>query len=366
MRKLMPVFVLLVAATSGGATDCGQIIDDPGFDVWCGDSLCRWAVEKGEVARAATWHEADRGVELVGPEVSIAQLTEVASSDGRCVAFDLVADVADDAEVHLQLDVFGDGSIELDERLPTSDWRALSFRVRMPDFYQGVRFRLTKRGGHAVLANIGASIAPDAECVGVALVVGTRPNGVTCTEDPQCTSGTCASGFFHDVCGECKTDADCSGGTICGQSPIADAHVDLYPACVVPGSAETNAGCGQDAQCATGLCEGGGCAVCDDAADCGGAACASIEYSVPHGDGRAPSIVKGASHCAAGSAAVASGGACVDDVDCASSACVGAPLRMCSTFWLPRRCDDDLDCPGYGFGAEAACVTVGTRGGVCQ
>ena len=366
MRKLslLPILVL-VAATSGGATDCGQIIDDRGFDVWCGESLCRWSLDKGAIARAATWHAADNGVELVGPDVSISQITEVNSTDGRCLAFDLVADVAEDAEVRLQMDVFGDGSIELDERLPTSDWRALSFRVRMPEFYQGVRFRLTKLGGHAVLANIGASIAKDLECAGAPLVVGTRPNGVTCTEATQCTSGRCIPGFFGATCGDCEVDGDCTGGAICGVVDRAEAHLGLWTECVAPSSAPANGQCRQDSQCATGLCEGGACSVCDDAVDCGGAACEPLVFTIEYADGREPVAIDGGLHCAVGGT-VASGGACLEPADCASGTCSGDPLAMCTTTWLPRRCRDDMECPGYGFGAGPACVTVGTRGGTCQ
>lgn len=175
MRKLTTSFAfLLVAATSGGATECGQIVEDPGFDAWCGDSLCSWTLEAGAVERAPTWHAKDNGVSMVGASVAISQLTEVDSFDGHCVAFDLVADVATDAEVRLQMDVSGDGSIDYDERLPSSDWRALAYRVRMPETYVGVRFRVVKQGGHAVLANIGISIAPEEECTGAPVAAGAR------------------------------------------------------------------------------------------------------------------------------------------------------------------------------------------------
>lgn len=166
--------ILLGAAAlaSMGATDCGQIIDDAGFDLWCGDHLCQWQLEAGAIRKVATWHEGDAGVELLGSEAKISQLTDVNSFDGTCVRFEMVADLDDSVDVRLQMDVWGDGTYEYDERIPASDWRALSYLVRLPASYDGVRFRLYKRGaGRAVLANIGAEIAEDFECTTPPLVV---------------------------------------------------------------------------------------------------------------------------------------------------------------------------------------------------
>lgn len=364
MRHLSSLGLLVaVALTSGGATDCGQIIDDRGFDLWCGDRLCRWTLEKGQVAPAATWHDGDRGVELVGADVAIAQLTEVDSGDGRCVGFDLVADVADDAEVHLQVDVYGDGTVDRDERVPTSAWRPVAFRLRMPEFYQGVRFRLTKRGGHAVLANIGAEIRPDAECVGAAITVGPRPDGVLCTDDAECASGDCVPGPLGSACGDCTTDADCTGGDVCAIVSYAEANRGLWSACLPPASTQTGLACIRDAQCASGICAGGFCSGCRDATDCGGAACEPLHYVIPGADGGPPIDITGGLHCAGG---VASGGACLADADCASGRCAGDTLAMCTTSFFPRACTAEMECPGYAFGSEAACVNVGTRGGTCQ
>lgn len=164
MRARFPM-LLALALTQGGATECGQIIDDRGFDLWCGDALCNWTLEKGEVRRAPTWHDADSGVEMVGDDVAISQDTPVEDADGTCVRVTMVADVDESAEVRLAVDVYADGTVESDERVPTSDWRKLTYLLRMPDGYQGVRFRLSKVGsGRAVLANIGAEIAEDGAC----------------------------------------------------------------------------------------------------------------------------------------------------------------------------------------------------------
>lgn len=366
MRKpLSLLFVLAIAAGSGGATDCGQAIDDRGFDVWCGDTLCRWRVEKGDVARAATWHDGDSGVSLVGAEAAISQLTSLETEDGHCVKFSLVADVSEDAEVRLQMDVFGDGSNELDERIPTSDWSLLTYRVRMPDSYQGVRFRLVKRGGDAVLANIGAEMIDDALCTGPALVVGReRPFGLDCATDDDCASGLCGAG---GTCDGCDLEAGCGGGEVCGLSPIVEVHQHPYLVCRAPGSAATGTSCLGDAECASGRCVGFVCGACDDDAQCGpGGSCEAVAYTVDYG-GDSPTTIRGGGHCVGGSGGAApAGAACLVDGDCASGTCGGEPLNACwNNFGNLRECRDDMDC-SPNFGPYQSCVTVGIRGGTCQ
>jgi hypothetical protein len=171
--RTLPAFLLATAAlASTGATDCGQIIDDSGFDLWCGPNLCKWQVEAGEIRRISTWHEGDAGVELLGPEAKLSQLTDVNSFDGTCVRFEMVADLDDSVDLRLQMDVWGDGTYEYDERIPASDWRKLSYLVRMPSDYDGVRFRLYKRGaGRTNLANISAELAGELDCTTPPLVV---------------------------------------------------------------------------------------------------------------------------------------------------------------------------------------------------
>lgn len=376
MRKPLAIcFVLAVAATSGGATDCGQVFDDPGFDVWCGDTLCAWRVEKGAVARAPTWHQADNGVALVGPDVAISQFTDVESRDGHCLEFSLVADVAADAEVQLQFDLYGDGSVEHEERIPTSDWDLVVFRVRMPETYAGVRFRLAKQGGHAVLANVGAQVVPDYQCPGDPLVVGPGPVGTACTRDADCTGGLCGDGDPPDgsnaggVCQACELGDACPNGGVCSFEPIWEGSGPDW-SCRPPGSAPLGTICVSDADCAAGSCVGLRCGLCRDDAECGGGICTPVTYAID--DGRDPAAtVLGGHHCVGGSGGTAASGApCLVDGDCASGACGGEPLRACanesSAFLdLLRECRDDFDC-APDFGPYPTCVTVGTRGGVCQ
>ena len=86
--------LLLLAATQLGATDCGEVLRDPGFDLWCGEDLCSWKVVRGDAKRVDTWHDGDSGVELIGNDAAISQVTPVTSGDGTCIEFELVANVA--------------------------------------------------------------------------------------------------------------------------------------------------------------------------------------------------------------------------------------------------------------------------------
>ena len=120
MRKI-PLLVIAVAASQCGATDCGEVVRDPGFDLWCGDQLCSWKIARGDVRQVPTWHEGDDGAELVGADTAIYQLTPVTSADGACIEFELIADVDPGVDLRFQADVFGDGTIEIDDPIPSAD-----------------------------------------------------------------------------------------------------------------------------------------------------------------------------------------------------------------------------------------------------
>jgi hypothetical protein len=350
--RIMSGIVVVLAATQGGATSCGQIIDDQGFDLWCGEQLCRWELEKGAVQRAATWHDADSGVEMVGDDVAISQVTPVESADGHCVRVTMVADVEESAEVRLAVDVYGDGSVESDERIPTSDWRKLTYVLRMPDTYSGVRFRLSKRGsGRAVLANIGAEIVIDEACTSPPISA-SRPDGAVCVQDSDCESGQCFEwlGGFDDICGGCDEDADCIGLDLCTVGGISPGWLAVASSCMPPGSLDDGRRCLRDANCASGNCIDGRCGECRDATDCGGAACLPAAAPVP-------------ARCDRGRAA---GATCFRGTDCDSGVCDGEPLLGCNGS-LDRECADDGDCPGELTDPEnTTCATVGFAGGLCQ
>jgi hypothetical protein len=137
--------------------ECGDVIQDPGFDLWCGAELCAWELEKGTIERVPTWHERDFGVELIGDQVVMSQLAEVNGLDVTCIRYEMIADIEDTATLTLEMDLGDDGTIDWQRQIPSSDWALLSYLVTLPTDYQGIRFRIRKEGpGRTILAEIEA------------------------------------------------------------------------------------------------------------------------------------------------------------------------------------------------------------------
>ena len=66
MRTTLPTCILAGASfflLTGYEGGCGEppILDNNGFDLWCGDELCHWSTDKGAVERVPTWHSGDVG-----------------------------------------------------------------------------------------------------------------------------------------------------------------------------------------------------------------------------------------------------------------------------------------------------------------
>ena len=376
LRKthLGSALLVALAASQLGATDCGQITSDPGFDLWCGESLCAWTLERGAVQRVATWNEGDPGVELVGPDSAIQQLTPVTSFDGTCIEFDLIADVDASSQVYLNVDVDDDGVLEQMEQIPTSNWKPLSYAILVQAPYSGIRFELAKRGtGHAVLAQIRAHLADDNLCLGLApLVTGPQVDGEPCNTGADCASSLCTTspfvvpftpGFFGGpgICESCDGDASCGSGEVCGATAGASPVRAVPTACVAKGSAPLAAQCVSGPECASGICAAGFCSTCDS----GSAGCANGE--VCHRAWELGGIGYGPTECDPGAGERAPGEACITDADCRSATCTGVPRGACTD---GRECASDADCP---FGTDDVtalhhgdCATVGVQGGTCQ
>lgn len=347
MRRALTLPTLAVAAAAAGqlgATECGEALDDTGFDHWCDDRLCFWELERGEVRRVPTWIDGDDGVEFVGDDVAISQLAPVTSDDTDCVRLSMVADIAGDAAVELHADVFGDGTLEAVVPVPAAAWERRVAWLGLRGSYEGVRLRLTKRGpGRAVLAQLSAEVA---DGCGTWVDVPPRPLGAACVAGADCASGRCAQA----VCAACIDDADCPG-EVCGRTPDAPAHLAPWRACVPAGGVPLGGPCLADGECATGACNGLACSECVDAAGCGGARCGSPADAVAawtcDGPPRPP------------------GTPCVVDAQCASGACDGAPLGACDPWGLDL-CREDDDCPADDALHPGACAPVSVTGGVCR
>jgi hypothetical protein len=370
MKKLISTLVFAGAAASQlGSTDCGQALRDSGFDLWCGDQLCAWKVERGDVARVPTWNKGDPGVELVGDDVAIEQLSPVTSLDGTCLEFDLIANVDEDSEVMLDLDVFGDGSVEHSERIPTSHWKELTYKLPIQGVYAGVRFELTKKGtGHAVLAQISAKTTND--CTGFdAIVPGPAPNGAPCTDATGCTSGRCGGvPLFVKQCVGCDGGSgECPGGDVCGIGDPTSPVRGLPLECELAASRQLGENCLFGDECASNRCTDGACSTCDtDNTGCANGETCGPAWPVPTDfpglSWHTPYL------CAPGLHVRKAGEPCASDDDCASASCAGSVRKQCDD---GRSCATAADCPFGGTDTETGlqngpCNTAGVQGGTCQ
>lgn len=356
----IPYPCLIVAAGAQlGATDCdGGITRDPGFDLWCGDALCAWKLERGEVRRAPTWHAEDAGVELVAPGTAIEQFTPATSRDGTCIRFDLIADAAESAQAELAIDIYGDGTVERSYPIPTASWKPVSFLFAVQAPYTGVRFEIAKQGpGRAVIARMRAFVV-DEGCEGIpAISGGPAPLGALCKGNGDCASATCAAVEFfsdHGRCAGCDPFAPaCATGQSCGYTEPGPPERSVPIACVPERSRVLGEECVTARECATGICSLGVCSTCDPDADApcaGGLACTQAYTSGP-------------SLCGATRQLGASGAACATGLDCASGLCNGPPRTQCAD---GRACVTDFNCPVDLSLRNLPCTAVGVQGGTCD
>jgi len=258
-RKACVALVLLGAALSlGGWSSCEpSLTADPSFDLWCGEQLCAWRLEAGEVRRVATWHPADAGVELHGDPAAISQLLAIASREVSCLRFETLAQIDADASVSLEMDFLDDGLVDYHVPVAGNEWAAVLYLVTPPTWYQGVRLRLRKSGpGRAVLAHL--RVTASHECSDAPLPLQERPAGAGCAADGECAAGTCAAAIFPypeerapGACGTCGDDADCAPGEVCGAEPTP---VGFGAGCGPAGRHALGERCLEDAECETGVC----------------------------------------------------------------------------------------------------------------
>jgi hypothetical protein len=364
VKKLLLLGLVLSQA---GATDCGTVLRDPGFDLWCGDQLCSWKVVRGDVARVGTWHEGDSGVELLGSDSAISQLASVNTFDGNCIEFSMIANVDSNVDAFLHVDVFGDGTIERSERIPSASWQPVKFHLLVETPFNGIRFELAKQGnGTVVLAQIGAQISD--QCAGLPeITVASRPDGASCDAGDQCASGMCAASPFRqplggtgNVCVGCS-GASCGAGMICGAGEPLTPTLAIPLACVGEGTRELAEQCASDADCASGICnERQICSACSTNSQCGNALC-GVAWVVEIEDHPLQHV--GPEVCRPGEGASAPGAACGSNADCASGSCSGSERKEC---WDGRACNSPADCPVITGLAPDTCANVGIQGGTCD
>ena len=352
-----PACLVAALATSQlGATDCnGVITRDPGFDLWCGDALCAWKLERGDVRRVPTWHEADSGVELLDTGTAIEQFTAVNHTDSPCIRFDLIADVAEAAQAELAIDVYGDGSIERTFPIPTAHWRPLSYAFAVKPPFTGIRFELAKRGtGRAVMARMRA-VKVDDGCPGVPeLDGGPAPLGALCTGAGDCASNQCiiTDIFGTKRCTGCDLSKPmCAAGQVCGFTDPVRPERGVPITCVPAGTRVLGEQCVMHAECTTGNCVNRVCSTCRPQTGCSSGAACAVAY------------IGGPSVCGPGAHLGPPGAPCASDGECASGLCNGPPRRQCMD---GRSCATDANCPVDGFLVPGPCSTVGVQGGSCN
>lgn len=354
--------------TMGAEDSCGpdDILHDPTFDLWCGDTLCSWEVEAGGVAKVPTWHEAEDGAALRGDPTIISQLAQVGSSEVSCIQIDLLASVPAGSNLTLELDFYDDGYVEHSQALAGDDYSPVTYRITPPERWDGVRFRLRKTGEvDAIIAQIRALAAYSDDCSDPPLQLRNMPIGAPCAGPEECASGACAeipiiSSFDgglldEDTCGGCESDLDCPAGQACGLSWNEGWYG--YTECMPAGEKLLGEACAGAGECASGTCEEGLCSECSP----GGGQCEDGDLCYRHeATAQADeSIMPFTCH----GEPRAGGESCLADGDCASGSCsAGELLRICDPDGRP--CDTNADCPYAELGG--ACVTVGPADGRCD
>jgi hypothetical protein len=335
---------LLIAATI--ACGSNDLITDPIVQRWCGDRPCDWEAD-GEIKRVGTWHPDDYAVELVSDDAKLSQLNATLDQlSSHCFSFSLIADIAPNARVFLELDFLDDGIIDFSQRLPASDWERRTFNITAPTWYRGVRFIVRKDGpGHVVLAELRAQNGGD-QCTAPPVELTNRPDGAHCEQDNECTAGKCAG----SVCGECRGDDDCASSQLCGAMIVNRL---LTSSCVDPGSGNFGDVCSSNAQCANGFCNDGVCSECLVPSDCkDDAKCVLSSVAAKKFD-----ATRWPKQCAPDAHSRDTGELCVSDDDCIRGTCNGA-ANSCAV--------DPCDMEPQSSICLAQCEAWSVTGGTCD
>ncbi|MGD0526962.1 MAG: hypothetical protein ABSE49_17590 [Polyangiaceae bacterium] len=263
-RASLAVVSAFGLVTLGGDCD-GDIVQDPTFRDWCGDSLCAWHLDAGVVKPVPTWNEDDLGVGFVDTPTEISQATT--ESSATCVLFTSVADIDPAADMTIAVDFNSDGSFEFTGPIGATQWQRVQTEITAPAAYQGITFVLRKSGsGTAVLAEMRIQSTTGCTAPAAAIDAGTLAFGEKCADSSECATGLTCTGVSGDMlCSQCGPSAPCAGGVSCTTRSV------FLPSQCGPGQGlgKTGDPCLDGSDCASGDCEGATpVALADEAGTC--------------------------------------------------------------------------------------------------
>jgi hypothetical protein len=269
-RTYATVAVVLLGCSMLGADCDGDIVSDPTFRDWCGDSLCSWTTDSGMVAQAPTWSDSDLGVSFVAQGTEISQVTT--ESSASCILFTTVANIDRDAQMTIGVDWNNDGTIDKSWPIDAAYWQQDTVLITAPPSYEGITFHITKAGtGTAILAEM--RIQSSTGCSDPSVELSNLKLGEVCLSNEGCAKGlSCEStGGFGTECSQCVTDAQCGGsGARCTQRGPS------FPFQCDPGQGRGASGdpCLANDDCQSGACTGASAFVLGDGgADVDGGPC---------------------------------------------------------------------------------------------
>ena len=119
-RRTVVLLASALAMSSLGGDCDGDIVNDPTFRDWCGDTLCDWTLDAGQIHPVPTWIPEDLGVSFDSTPTQISQVTS--ENQATCILFTTVANFDASAGMTLLVDFNNDGTIDWQQPLPAAAW----------------------------------------------------------------------------------------------------------------------------------------------------------------------------------------------------------------------------------------------------
>ena len=265
----LPIFILALATLGA---DCeGNVVKDPTFRDWCGNALCSWHTDFGQIQAVPTWNADDLGVSFLdGPQgTEISQVTD--EDQATCLLFTSVGNIDASAQMTVSVDFDNDGTVDFSAPIGAARWKSVQMEITAPSAYQGITFYVKKAGtGTAVLAEM--RITSSTGCSAPPPSLHDLRLGEACSGANQCAAGlVCGRGADGgpELCSQCSPQSPCPGGVPCQRAS------EFLPFQCAPGAALGQPGvpCLANGDCASGVCVGASFRGLEsDAASCGAVA----------------------------------------------------------------------------------------------